>query len=294
MTAGRALATLWLGPQLGSLHSLCLRSWARHNEDNHLYTLGGVVGVPEGILERNALDVEGVSPLYRPERAAENPSGFSNIFRTKLLQSCDSIWLDTDVLMLAPIGSKYGNTIFGRESASKVNGAVLSLPMESKVLALMSERLERHSGKSIIFGDLGPSMLTKVLEDLEINEEAFPESEFYEIGATEIWKLYAKSAFDEVSYRLKDKTFTHLWNEASKLAPISLAEMKPQEGSFLQRVDTPFWDSIDKREISNLEISNWSENLSRASRRNRLARLIPKPLERGILVALGRRISAGF
>lgn len=293
-SGNRTLASFWHGNSISGIHLLCLRSWARHNNNNQLFCTKDVNNIPIGVKARSAFEFSKISNSYDEKRISENPSGFSNLFRSEMLKSLDAIWLDTDVLVLNDDLAKYENYVFGYENDSTVNGAVLGVPVGSKVLGELSNEIGKYSGEKIIFGDLGPRMLTKIISGNGLLEQAWPISEFYEIRAIEIWKLYSRNEASEVSERLKDKNFVHLWNEASKLAPLKLSDFAPQKGSFLYEIDVDFWESDGNPTLSDAQINQWREVLLGAEKRQAIAGLIPDPIRRILLTAMGRRIGAGF
>ncbi len=290
----RTLVSYWYGNSVSGIHLLCLRSWAKHNNNNLLFCTKDVDNIPVGVEAKSAFEFSEISNSYEEKRIADNPSGFSNLFRSEMLKSLDAIWLDTDVLVLNNDLSKYENYVFGYENNSTVNGAVLGMPVGNKVLDELSIEIKKYSGKKIIFGDLGPRMLTKIIARNGLLGQAWPISEFYEIRATEIWKLYSRNETSEVRERLKDKNFVHLWNEASKLAPFKLSDFAPQKGSFLYEIDVEFWESESKPSLSDEQINQWREVLLGAEKRQAIAVLIPDPIRRILLTAMGRRIGAGF
>lgn len=210
-----------------------------------------------------------------------------------LLNESHSLWLDTDMLVLDSVDI-YGPVTFGWESKKRLNGAVLSLPSKSVELNALIDKLEGSSGSRIFFGDLGPSLLTTVLSSSELKTHAFPSSEFYEFGALEIWKLYSKRHYSEVSRRLEGKRLIHLWNEASKLAPFKVDSYSPQIGSFLQKFDLTFWEEKRLPTMSNRQIESWRRNMTRSRVRNAASSLLPYRAKTALLRKMGREIPAGF
>lgn len=290
----RTLVSFWHGNSISGIHMLCLRSWARHNKNNLLFCTKDVDNIPVGVEAKSAFEFSEISNSYEEKRISDNPSGFSNLFRSEMLKSLDAIWLDTDILVMNKDLAKYENYVFGYENDSTVNGAVLGMPVGTKVLHELSIEIKKHSGKRIIFGDLGPRMLTKIISRNGLLEQAWPISEFYEIRATEIWKLYSADEASAVKERLRDKNFVHLWNEGSKLAPFKLSDFAPQKGSFLYEIDVEFWESESKPSLGEDQINQWRKVLLVAEKRQAIAGLIPNPVRRILLTAMGRRISAGF
>lgn len=289
-----SIASLWIGPQLGTLHRLCLRSWASLGHRSVLFTDTYVANVPPGIEIRSVFDVPGVKAIYDINKVVQNPSGFSNLFRVKLLLAEPVLWLDTDMLAMREPPLSLGDHVFGFESDKIVNGAVLALPMSSPVLGELHDHLLSAKGSRIIFGDLGPRLLTRVLSDYSMLGMAAPRSNYYEIRPTELWKLYSAKNSDEVRSRLEGRPLVHLWNEATRHLPYKVSSLAPQVGSFLHNFDPEFWKGEQLDLISDYLLQAWRSAAEAADRKNRFANILPYQSRRALLSLLGRRIEAGY
>lgn len=122
----------WIGPRLGPIHAMCLRSFilAGHRVVLHIYDRPG--DVPEGV---ETADAGLLMPESRVVRYKNNgsPSLFSNLFRLKILESNLGVYVDCDVFCLKPFESR--DYLFGFEDDDTLNGAVLGLPRDSEMLA---------------------------------------------------------------------------------------------------------------------------------------------------------------
>jgi hypothetical protein len=99
MAVPRALASLWIGGPLGFLEVLCLKAMVHFGHDVTLYSYGPVANVPDGVVHKNAQDVFACDFILVHQRTL-TPSAHSDIFRLKLMQQTDDIWVDLDFLLI--------------------------------------------------------------------------------------------------------------------------------------------------------------------------------------------------
>jgi len=132
------IGTLWIGPELGWMEQLCLKSFVDHGHKVILYTYDTVKGVPEGVQMANASDVLPSDKIIRHARTG-SPAYHADVFRLHMLQQTDYIWADTDAFCCQPWDIKRGKHFHGWISDNKpmVNNGVLRLPKTSKTLKEM-------------------------------------------------------------------------------------------------------------------------------------------------------------
>ena len=126
------LASLWIGDALGPIERASARSFLAQGNCLTLYAYGPVANVPEGVRLKDAREILGADQIIR-EKKTGSPALHSDIFRYALMEKSDAIWVDLDIIALRPFNfpSPY---IFGYETETFVNGAVLHLPKNSKTL----------------------------------------------------------------------------------------------------------------------------------------------------------------
>lgn len=122
---------LWIGDAFGEIHTACLRSFllAGHRVLLHCYDIPG--NVPEGV---EIFDASRLMPRERivTYRSNGSPSLFSNLYRLKILEAGMGLYVDCDVYCLKPIPQ--AAYIFGYQTDTELNGAVLKLPAGSDML----------------------------------------------------------------------------------------------------------------------------------------------------------------
>ncbi|MGT2466078.1 MAG: galactosyltransferase Lgt5 [Mesorhizobium sp.] len=122
---------LWIGDALGEIHAACLRSFllAGHHVLLHCYDVPG--NVPKGV---EIFDASQLMPRERiiAYRSNGSPSLFSNLYRLKILEAGMGLYVDCDVYCLKRIPQ--AAYIFGYQTDTEINGAVLKLPADSDML----------------------------------------------------------------------------------------------------------------------------------------------------------------
>jgi len=252
MPEGVRLHTLWIGPTLGGVERACLRSALRQG---HAVTLH-CYDVPEGV--PNGVDLADAARTVPATRIIRHRTGsvslFSNLFRYILQQRGLGTWIDTDLYFVAPI-DEARPSLFGRQSADELNGAVLRLPMDSPLLspliALFDEtevpfwlsetqqaaaalRL-RESGRTGLsqmpWGSTGPIALSALTRRFGLEDAALPPDVFYPAPWRDArWILDPARKLDDV---VRPGTVAvHLWNELIR----GFKDAPAPPGSFLARL----------------------------------------------------------
>ncbi|WP_233270484.1 glycosyltransferase family 2 protein [Chachezhania sediminis] len=252
------VASLWIGGSLCFLEQLCLKSFLDFGHRTVLYTYGEVTGVPEGIEVRDANDVFPIEN-YIKHKDSGSPALHSDLFRYKMIELEDVIWIDADVLCMKPwrFPSKH---VYGWEKPGKlVCGAVLGFPKGSRALAELSDfcrdeypippwhsaaeiaELEalKAAGKPVHVTELkwgvwGPSAMTYFLEKTGEIAEALPQMAFYPISFKKRRQLLEPG--DIIDRQLDDGCYAvHLWNRRIRRRIITDEHGVPHPDSFLGR-----------------------------------------------------------
>lgn len=205
----------------------------RAGHELKLYAYRRPPNLPNGVVFESASEIlpQEKFVYYRGHHAALG----SNLFRYKLLESGCGIWLDTDVLMLAPIRDT-DLQVCGWQSPTLVNNAVLYLHPDSVVLSDLLEytsneypvppfldakkrlmiRFARAIGRPIHVSNLpwgvwGPNALTYFILKHGLGYQVSPQEVFYPIPYTKChWLVVEGIDVDEL---IADKTIAiHLWN----------------------------------------------------------------------------------
>lgn len=129
------ICAIWIGPQLGAVHSACLRSFLELGHQVTLYSYGSPVDLPEGIVLADANQLMPEDLLFR-HRKMGSLAFFSDLLRYELLSKELGLYVDCDVYCIQPI--EVADYIFGWESEDFINNAILKLPMDCPALNELS------------------------------------------------------------------------------------------------------------------------------------------------------------
>jgi len=248
------LSVLWIEGKLSYIENLCLRSMVACGHTVHLYSYGEVTNVPEGVELCSAESILPRSKLLKHKKSGSYSLG-SNIFRYELLQKRDTIWLDADIYCLKPLDG-LGKIVFGWESETVINGAVLGLPSDHIMLQQLKKYYDARvflppwwsrrrkisnvlrsfigidkKAERVGWGVLGPKAVTYFAKNTEITEYACEPEVFYPIPLDNIDEIFDPNARPE-QYITERTVTVHLWNEMIKHRKQEL----PEQGTYIHRL----------------------------------------------------------
>lgn len=246
------LSSLWVGPKLGYLEQLCLRSAlaAGHQFRLFSYTPDELSGVPQGVEVRDAAEVMPQEKLLFSSDSGRVALG-SDFWRYHLLQKGLGCWVDMDIVFLRPLDFEQPY-IFGWQDSGTINNAVLAAPKNSPftedLLAVPQAnrcppwfgprrralfQLRRLLRGNIALGDMpwgtyGPELVTYLVRKHGLGEFAQPSAVFYPIGWREASILYEPAHLARELIKEETRAI-HLWH--GRLG--ELARNPPPAGSFI-------------------------------------------------------------
>lgn len=122
---------VWIGNRLGEVHAACLTSFVRSGHVVRLHCYEAIADLPKGV---EAVDA---TALWPADRLLRYPNGSyaisANLLRYRIMALGLGLYVDCDVYCLRAIDDTH--YIFGYESNTDVNTAVLKLPLDSPVVA---------------------------------------------------------------------------------------------------------------------------------------------------------------
>jgi Alpha 1,4-glycosyltransferase conserved region len=223
--------SFWYRGSLSPYEHLCLKSFVSKGHDFTLYSYDKI-DVPNGVKLEDASSVFPEEEVFFHKRGpeAESVSPFSNWFRYKLLDEFGDWWTDTDVLCLSE--EVPSNEIcFAYQDELNLNGALLKVPAGHP----FSRTLLREAyalGKNLDWGQYGPHLITRVVEELSLGRLALPTNIFYPLHFSHALDVLIPDLRDEVKQAVQGSCFLHLWNEILRRAPV-LKNVRPPSGSYL-------------------------------------------------------------
>lgn len=199
------VSMMWVGNPLTQVQRLSMRSFLHHGFDVVLYCYDEL-DTPDGVTVRDANSIVRDADIFESHQTF---AAFADLFRYRLLQTSDTLWVDADTLCLRPDWD-FGDYIFGRQSKSKVANGVLAYPKESCLAHTMVKRAKYHGSNA--FDALGPVLLTEVLEELELDHLAQPERTFSPIDWQDFRLMWQEADRDQVLSTIEGSYAISLWN----------------------------------------------------------------------------------
>jgi hypothetical protein len=214
-----------------------MKSFVDHGHRFILYTYSRSLNVPDGVECRDAAQLIGPEGYFTYGAAAGPGQGshalFSNLFRYKMLAEHGGWWVDTDVVCLSrdipqvEIFAAYENT-------GQINGAVMRLP-KGHAVALEALREAQEVGTRAIWGQIGPRLVTSLLQAHGLTHAVQPMTLCYPIHYTEAIDVLRPSRTDINRERVRGALFLHLWNEILRREQVDKSKSPPQ-GSLLREI----------------------------------------------------------
>lgn len=132
------VASLWVGPELSWMEQICLMSFVAKGHRTILYSYEDVKSVPDGVEMRDANEVmPSTNIIYHANTGS--PAFHSDIFRLRMLDQTDFLWIDTDAYCVKPFEKTDSGFFFGwiTDKRRILNTGVLKLPKNSQTLQSM-------------------------------------------------------------------------------------------------------------------------------------------------------------
>lgn len=199
------VASLWIGPRLGILEKLCLKSFADLGQTPILYTYEPLEEMPSYVEWRDAstiLPLDGNGRIYR-DPVYHSPAVHADLFRLHLMAKTDEIWVDCDAYAVKPFRTENGYLMAGRRDGQRrVHNGIIRLPKDSPALQNwmefvrtvpcippwwergMQRNYRKLYGKSVSFaalplGVIGPLSAYYFLSGTGEIDNVLPEQDYY-------------------------------------------------------------------------------------------------------------------
>jgi len=224
--------SLWIGPALSPFERLCIQSFLALGHEFELFVYHPIANVPAGCRVSDAREILLESQVFA-YRKGGSYSAFSNVFRYKLLLDVGGWWVDADVVCFssqipdAPIA-------LARERETAVNGAIMKFPAKHPAMQFAYDTAVAR-GRDVNWGEIGPSLVTKVVEKFDLERWLVAGQRFYPISWQEFTLFLRPSSRDAVAARTMGAIFLHLWNEMFRRAGYR-KEYLPPSGSYLREL----------------------------------------------------------
>ena len=127
----RPVASLWIGEKLQYLNQLCLLSHVRQGHPTTLYCTDTVSNVPEGVIVKPATDIMTIDMTIVSQTSE---SFLSNVFRYKMIEATDAVWIDCDAFCHKPFPDEMQNIFAGHGMRGALNCGVVYIPPKGELI----------------------------------------------------------------------------------------------------------------------------------------------------------------
>ena len=165
-SARHTFQSFWHGGALSPYELFCLKSFIDCGYAVDLYTYDLKLVAPAGVRVCDAAELVSRDEVfvYQAEGFGKgSPSAFSNYFRYKLLAERGGWWIDTDVVCLTDC-IPVVNEFFARQDKDFVACGTMYFPPRHPIMLRCLEQTIKL-GRTVKWGNTGPHMLTRVLEE---------------------------------------------------------------------------------------------------------------------------------
>ena len=205
-------ATFWQGPA-SPYEAACLHSFVNLGYEITVFSYEPVPGLPKDVRVQHASILLGEDLRDRfMYKGKPDIRHFSDYFRFILSRETDLIWTDADIVLIREIDVKLASTVLTKEWGHSLCNSVLRIDQGDSRLQQIIERCEAMMGKSLIWGQTGPRLLTSLFaQELKAGACLGPER-FYPIDFDDFWKVLLPEYFEECQTLTASAYGVHLWN----------------------------------------------------------------------------------
>lgn len=205
------IQSLWVGDKLSNLEKLCLQSYVYHGHSFHLYTYDILENLPSGVTLRDANEVLPESSIFK-YKDRNTFSGFSNLFRYKLLLDKGGYWSDMDMVCLQPLdfASDY---VFATEGDHEITNCLIRAPSQSELMRECYSGARQFDSDTITWGKAGPIFFKNIVAAQGLSNFASDPSAFCAIHYSDFQVFTQPRSAELLETNLKNVYGLHLWNE---------------------------------------------------------------------------------
>lgn len=203
--------SLWVGRPLSKLEQTCIASFVHHGHSFTLYVYDMSMRVPLGVLKKDARSILPEKSVF----VVDNSYGpFADMFRYRMLQDTDLIWTDTDNICLRPDWPEQ-EYLFGMQGGSHelVAIGVLAAPRGSDLVSRLVNKSLSFNKNNIVWGEIGPQLLTKEIRRLGLQQYVLPPKAFYPVDYWDWETLWQKQNKKQVWNACKGSYTLQIWNQ---------------------------------------------------------------------------------
>jgi hypothetical protein len=186
--------SLWIGGRLSTMERLSILSYLEQGHPFHLYVYEPVTNIPDGVTVRNGQEILPSEEIfcYQHGYGKGSVAAFANCFRYKLLLDRGGWWSDLDIVCLRPLDFPADHVV-GYErrpyQVPHVNNALIKAPVGSLLMRNCFETSWKVDRSTLRWGQIGPTLLRKTIDELSVPVKILEPSAFYPIDYWRAWDL---------------------------------------------------------------------------------------------------------
>lgn len=214
MSKSKTVSSFWYGDSLTELEVLCIRSFIYFGYQYNLYLYDDVDKVPEGVNIKDASEILDRDELFFYQKGfnSGSVSGFSNIFRYKLLYDRGGTWVDTDLCLLSDSLGFDSHNVFVKEPKiqNKFASCLMHTKEKNRVMKKCIEGFNRYNKDNMKHGETGPELVSESIFKSNLNAmnvELKESGDYFPFN----WKEIKRVFYDEIEVKKSWKTI-HFWN----------------------------------------------------------------------------------
>lgn len=208
---------LWIGEKLSLNEVLCIMSFIKNGHEFHLYTYGNVENIPKECIVKNGNDILPESEIfYYSEQQSlsgqKRPTGFSNMFRYKMLYDNGGYWVDMDMICIRHLNFPEAYVFSSESTFSRnqtINAGIIKCPKGCEFAKYCYEICKMKDKTKIRWGEIGPKLVEEGVNKFKLQQYVKHWSYFCPIGYDKINDIISPSKIQIE----KDWHCLHLWNE---------------------------------------------------------------------------------
>ena len=202
----KKFGSLWVGGPLKKLQETCLASFVYYGHDITLWVYDLDLKVPTGVKKKDARELIPEENIFL---VRETYAAFSDVFRYKMVDKFDMIWVDADTLCCSEDWNFFKDDILlSTENGVQKDyfvGGVLSLPTDSLITNYLVRKSEKINPESVKWAEVGPILLSNAIKSFDYEHYAQPPNVLCMIEMQEAYKFWSRKHAREIILRTREE-----------------------------------------------------------------------------------------
>ncbi|MFC1485636.1 glycosyltransferase [Candidatus Latescibacterota bacterium] len=233
---------------------MSISSFVQNGHTFHLYVYDDIAGVPEGTVVKDANEIVPAERIFK-YREHDSFSGFSNLFRYRLLLEKGGCWVDTDVVCMRPFRFEqdhlFVNVLEGRPFFNLacvhttppfitfgrgyyINSWFIKAPAGSAIMDYCYRESLTRDTNTLDWGDIGPRLMTAAVKLFDMERYIVPYETFFPINEHQWRQLISGSPVACWKWRnARNRSYgVHLYHEMWRRNNINMNATFPADSIY--------------------------------------------------------------